>query len=108
MDIHVDGASNLGKLSETFRVGVWLAHLDRNSYIFDKFFSEILVGTVQSTQPLASALRESKSFEDYKQELEKVFASGTKTRKQIEKIVEIWKPYRTYASRILWKSLEIK
>jgi len=30
------------------------------------------------------------------------------TRKQIEKIVEIWKPYRTYASRILWKSLEIK
>ena len=30
------------------------------------------------------------------------------TRKQIEKIVEKWKPYRTYASRILWKSLEIK
>src|SRR3989344_1923254 len=87
MDIHVDGASNLGKLSETFRVGVWLAHLDRNSYIFDKFFSEILVGTVQSTQPLASALRESKSLEDYKQELEKVFASGTKTRKQIENII---------------------
>jgi DNA-3-methyladenine glycosylase II len=29
-------------------------------------------------------------------------------RKQIEKIVEKWKPYRSYASRILWKSLEIK
>ena len=30
------------------------------------------------------------------------------TREQIEKIVEKWKPYRTYACRILWKSLEIK
>ena len=30
------------------------------------------------------------------------------TKKQIEKIVEKWKPYRTYACRILWKSLEIK
>ena len=29
------------------------------------------------------------------------------TRSQIEKIVEKWKPYRTYASRILWKSLEL-
>lgn len=29
------------------------------------------------------------------------------TRSQIEKIVKKWKPYRTYASRILWKSLEI-
>lgn len=26
---------------------------------------------------------------------------------QIEKIVSLWKPYRSYASRILWKSLEI-
>lgn len=26
---------------------------------------------------------------------------------QIEKIVSRWKPYRSYASRILWKSLEI-
>lgn len=30
------------------------------------------------------------------------------TKKQIEKIVDKWKPYRTYASRILWKSLEMK
>ena len=30
------------------------------------------------------------------------------TKKQIEKIVNKWKPYRTYACRILWKSLEIK
>ena len=30
------------------------------------------------------------------------------TKKQIEKIVEKWKPYRTYACRILWKSLELK
>ncbi len=30
------------------------------------------------------------------------------TRKQIEKIVEKWSPYRTYASRILWRSLLIK
>lgn len=30
------------------------------------------------------------------------------SKKQIEKIVEKWKPYRTYACRILWKSLEIK
>ncbi|OGK25162.1 hypothetical protein A3A46_00600 [Candidatus Roizmanbacteria bacterium RIFCSPLOWO2_01_FULL_37_13] len=30
------------------------------------------------------------------------------TKKQIEKIVEKWIPYRTYASRILWKSLELK
>ncbi|OGK25649.1 hypothetical protein A3C28_00570 [Candidatus Roizmanbacteria bacterium RIFCSPHIGHO2_02_FULL_39_9] len=29
------------------------------------------------------------------------------TKKQIEKIVERWTPYKTYASRILWKSLEI-
>lgn len=29
------------------------------------------------------------------------------TRKQIEKIVSKWSPYRTYASRILWKSLEL-
>ncbi len=29
------------------------------------------------------------------------------TKKQIEKIVQKWHPYRTYASRILWKSLEI-
>ena len=29
------------------------------------------------------------------------------TKKQIEKIVKRWKPYRTYASRILWKSLEL-
>lgn len=30
------------------------------------------------------------------------------TKKQVEKIVEKWKPYRTYACRILWKSLELK
>lgn len=28
------------------------------------------------------------------------------TIKQMEKIVNKWKPYRTYAARILWKSLE--
>ncbi len=28
--------------------------------------------------------------------------------KQIEKIVSKWRPHRTYASRILWKSLEIE
>lgn len=28
------------------------------------------------------------------------------TKKQIEKIVARWTPYKTYASRILWKSLE--
>lgn len=28
------------------------------------------------------------------------------TRKQIEKIVARWSPYKTYACRILWKSLE--
>lgn len=28
--------------------------------------------------------------------------------KQIEMIVSRWKPYRTYASRVLWKSLELK
>ena len=28
------------------------------------------------------------------------------TVKQMEKIVNKWKPYRTYAARILWKSLE--
>ena len=28
------------------------------------------------------------------------------TVKQMEKIVIKWKPYRTYAARILWKSLE--
>jgi len=28
--------------------------------------------------------------------------------KQVEKIVGRWKPFRTYASRILWKSLELK
>ncbi len=27
--------------------------------------------------------------------------------KQMEKIVNKWKPYRTYAARILWKSLEL-
>lgn len=27
--------------------------------------------------------------------------------KQVEKIVSKWRPYRTFASRILWKSLEI-
>lgn len=30
------------------------------------------------------------------------------TRKQIEKISNKWSPYRTYACRILWKSLEIE
>ncbi|MDP1721944.1 MAG: DNA-3-methyladenine glycosylase [Candidatus Gottesmanbacteria bacterium] len=30
------------------------------------------------------------------------------TIKQMEKIVNKWKPYRTYAARILWKSLELK
>ncbi len=29
------------------------------------------------------------------------------TRKQIEKIAAKWTPYKTYASRILWKSLEL-
>ena len=29
------------------------------------------------------------------------------TKKQIEKIVEKWRPYRTYACRILWRSLEV-
>lgn len=29
------------------------------------------------------------------------------TQKQIEKIVSKWSPYRTYASRVLWKSLEL-
>jgi len=29
------------------------------------------------------------------------------TIKQIEKIVSKWRPYRTYASKVLWKSLEI-
>lgn len=28
--------------------------------------------------------------------------------KQMEKIIKNWRPYRTYASRILWKSLELK
>lgn len=30
------------------------------------------------------------------------------TQKQIEKIVSKWSPHRTYASRILWKCLEIE
>lgn len=30
------------------------------------------------------------------------------TAKQTERIISKWKPYRTYASRILWKSLELK
>lgn len=30
------------------------------------------------------------------------------TTKQMEKLVNKWKPYRTYAARILWKSLELK
>lgn len=30
------------------------------------------------------------------------------TKIQIKKIVEKWKPYRTYACRILWRSLELK
>lgn len=30
------------------------------------------------------------------------------TKKQVEKIVTRWTPYKTYACRILWKSLEIK
>lgn len=30
------------------------------------------------------------------------------TVKQMEKIVNKWKPYRTWAARILWKSLELK
>lgn len=30
------------------------------------------------------------------------------TVKQMEKLVNKWKPYRTYAARILWKSLELK
>jgi DNA-3-methyladenine glycosylase II len=29
------------------------------------------------------------------------------TKKQIEKIISKWSPYKTYASRILWTSLEI-
>lgn len=29
------------------------------------------------------------------------------TRKQMEKISKIWSPYRTYACRVLWKSLEL-
>ena len=29
------------------------------------------------------------------------------TRKQIEKIISSWSPYKTYASRILWASLEL-
>jgi DNA-3-methyladenine glycosylase II len=29
------------------------------------------------------------------------------TKKQMEKIVKKWSPYRTYASRILWRSLEL-
>jgi len=29
------------------------------------------------------------------------------TKKQIEKIIAKWTPYKTYASRILWESLEI-
>ena len=28
------------------------------------------------------------------------------TEKQMEKIVKKWQPYRTYAARVLWKSLE--
>lgn len=30
------------------------------------------------------------------------------TVKQIEKIVSKWRPHRTYASRVLWKSLELE
>lgn len=30
------------------------------------------------------------------------------TTKQIEKIVSKWRPHRTYASRVLWKSLELE
>jgi DNA-3-methyladenine glycosylase II len=30
------------------------------------------------------------------------------SQKQIEKIVSKWKPFRTHASRILWRSLELK
>ena len=30
------------------------------------------------------------------------------TIKQVEKIIAKWRPYRTYASRILWRSLELK
>jgi DNA-3-methyladenine glycosylase II len=29
------------------------------------------------------------------------------TKKQIEKIISKWSPYKTYASRILWASLEL-
>lgn len=30
------------------------------------------------------------------------------TKKQVERIVEKWRPYRTYACRLLWRSLELK
>ncbi len=30
------------------------------------------------------------------------------TKQQLEELSKIWSPYRTYASKILWKSLEIK
>ncbi len=33
--------------------------------------------------------------------------SGSTDKKKAEKIVSKWKPYRTYAARVLWKSLEL-
>lgn len=30
------------------------------------------------------------------------------TRKQVEKIISKWSPYKTYASRVLWESLKLK
>ncbi len=38
--------------------------------------------------------------------LKKVY--GEKNAEQLEKIIKSWSPYRSYASRILWRSLEVR
>jgi DNA-3-methyladenine glycosylase II len=43
-----------------------------------------------------------------KNAIKKLYNLENPTREDIEKIISKWSPYRTYASRLLWKSLSIK
>ena len=43
-----------------------------------------------------------------KNAIKKIYQLDSPTKEEIEKIVSKWSPFKTYACRILWKSLEIK
>ncbi len=71
--ITIDIEKIISPLPETYKPGIWIAGINKDPFMIEKFFDDNIVGVVQLTAPLPRLLRESKDFDDYKNRLLQAF-----------------------------------